>query len=488
MSEEKPKPQEPSAVDLARSYIEGRALVDDNKRLMLRFYKGDFLKYTGTHYENFTNSDLEADIAAFLQAKNEEIRVANEAISSPDEKRKCIGITSSKISSIIANLKGIAHVLNQVMPCMLNEPGEIKPDLIAMKNGILNINKLIAGESVSLSPHSPLFFSMTCLPYEYSPDETCPIFFKVLNEMLPAEDVRNMVQEWFGLNLITDTTFQKFLLLVGEGANGKTVLCTSLREMLGVKNVSAISLEQFSPTRTFPLAATVGKLANICEEISEVDKSAEGVLKQIVNGGTLTIERKNRDAFELRPTARLTFATNVLPKFRDRSQGLWRRMILVRFTQQVLDEAKQDKRLTDGNFWQESGELPGIFNWAVEGLKRLKARGHFVEPPECAVEKEAYKQAANPAVTFLTENCVAKAGSEITSSEIYPIYFQWVKDRGGMPLGEPLFAEELRKTFPTVALTEHALRRTVNGKSVRSRIWKSLAWIDTEAPENRGLR
>ncbi len=244
---------------------------------------------------------------------------------------------------------------------------------------------------------------------------------------------------------------------------------------MGAENVSAVSLEQFNPIRTFPLAALVNKLANIAEELGEIDKSAEGLLKQIVTGGLVTIERKHKDAFEFVPTARLTFATNVLPKFRDRSSGLWRRLLLIGFPNQILDESKQDKNLASPDWWASTGELSGIFNWALEGLLRLIQRDRFVEPQECVALKNDYRNESNSALMFLLESCALKDGKTIASNKLYATYRVWVEQSGGAGLAQILFTKEVKKAFSGIYLTENPQRQP---GGTRSRDWLGLDWTD----------
>lgn len=323
-----------------------------------------------------------------------------------------------------------------------------------------------------LVPHSPDMFVLGSLPYAFDSTATCPQWSEFLNQAQPDKLVRGLIQEWFGYNLVFDNAQEKFALFEGEGANGKTVCCLVLRLLLGEGNVSAVGLEAFNPTRAFPLAATMGKLANVVEELNEIDKAAEGLLKQFVSGGLITIERKNKDAFNFNPTARLTFATNVLPRFTDRSSGVWRRMLLVPFRNHILEESKQDKRLVDPTFWKNSGELPGIFNWALEGLKRLKERGRFEEPQVYKDAKGVYKLEMNPARQFFLDYCTFTPGSQISSRTLYQNYREYAELNGQRPFAEPGFAKEVKRVFPGVVLSANPQR---HDDGHRARSWSNVS-------------
>ena len=77
-----------------------------------------------------------------------------------------------------------------------------------------------------LIPHTPNYFTTVCLPYAYNPDAECPDFDEFLqNITLGRQDYIDLLQEFIGYLFRPDLREQKFLLCVGEGANGKGVLC-----------------------------------------------------------------------------------------------------------------------------------------------------------------------------------------------------------------------------------------------------------------------
>jgi putative DNA primase/helicase len=197
-------------------------------------------------------------------------------------------------------------------------------------------------------------------------------------------------QEWTGYLLTSDTSHHKFVVFEGEGANGKSVFLDVLTALLGEDNVAHVPLEMFG-TR-FQLTATLHKLANICAEVGEIDKVAEGYLKQFTAGDRMYFDRKNISPVNAYPTARLVLSTNNRPRFRDRSAGLWRRMILVPFRVMIPSD-RQDPQLKE----KLKQELPGILLWALEGLQRLRRNERFTEHagPRGAALAHDHQDAAN---------------------------------------------------------------------------------------------
>jgi putative DNA primase/helicase len=138
-----------------------------------------------------------------------------------------------------------------------------------------------------------------------------------------------LLQEWFGYLLTPDTRFQKFVILEGERANGKSVVLDTLEAMLGAKNVSHVPVEVFGDR--FQLTMTVNKLANIAPEVYDNVRLNEGALKQFTGGDSIYFDKKGVQGFDAKPSARLIMSTNNHPPINDRSNGIWRRMLFLPF-------------------------------------------------------------------------------------------------------------------------------------------------------------
>jgi P4 family phage/plasmid primase-like protien len=254
------------------------------------------------------------------------------------------------------------------------------------------------------------------------------------------------LQQFCGYLLLPDTTQQKFLAMVGEGSNGKSVVCAVMTTLLGEQNVSTVPLELFGDK--FRLVGTLGKLANITAEVGELDKMAEGFLKAFVVGDPMDFEQKYKQAFTARPTARLVLATNNIPRFSDKSDGLWRRMLLLPFLIQI-SEREAIRGMDKGEWWQERGELPGIFNWALAGLADLLKEGNFTVPPSCKAALDEVRLECNPTRIFLLENYQSGSGY-VFKQNVYRQYVEWCKDHNYKPFADRSFGKEVRRVFRTV--------------------------------------
>jgi P4 family phage/plasmid primase-like protien len=333
---------------------------------------------------------------------------------------------------------------------------------IALRNGLLDVDALLAGAQDVLRPHTPLWFSPCCLPFPFDPTADCPTWRAFLARNFGDDPAKaTLLQQWAGYLLLPDTTLQRFLMMVGEGKNGKSVVCEVVTALLGEDNVSTVPLELFGDK--FRLVNTLGKLANITAEVGELDKMAEGQLKAFVVGDPMDFERKFKQPFTARPTARLMLATNNAPQFADKSEGIWRRVLLLPFSVQIPDGeriAGMDKR----EFWQKSGELPGILNWALAGLHALRVQKDFVVPASCREASERLRVESNPAKRFLLDHYQSGDG-EVVKAALYQEYVEWCRNHGHHALAEVGFGKEVKRAFPAVKdgkMLSHATGRRGN--------------------------
>ena len=435
------------------------------KTRTVTFHREEFFEYREPTYVVMTESEVRASLTNLAKAEFDLDAKARVAAGKED----VVALKPSK--ALITNVLECVKSLT-IQPNDRDRPFWVdrKPtgdQFTGLQNGVLNVTQYIAGQSNAIVPCSPNWFSTVALPYSYDPKAECPKWYAFLERNLEADAERiNILQEWFGLCLVFDTSFQKFLLLVGEGSNGKSVVCAVLTAVLGEANVSNVPLEVIGGR--FQLFATLGKLANIVPEIGEIDKVAEGHLKAFTSGDRMQFERKRQDVVEAMPTARMMLATNNLPRFTDRSNGLWRRMIQMPFMVQIEDHEKV-QGMDSPEWWKEQGELPGIFNWSIEGLRRLKRQGRFTESEFCKKAVAEHKLDCNPAGEYLATFYKATTNPEahILTQDTYNDYRRWCEANGYYPLNGKHFGREIKRQFP------NAERRQFNRQWGYSGIWES---------------
>jgi len=342
--------------------------------------------------------------------------------------------------------------------------------LIAMRNGLIDLDALLREDDANaIVPHSDSWFSTVCLPYDFLAGAECPRWEAMLERCLEYDHQRlKILQEFAGYLLLPDTSYQKLLCLEGEGANGKSTFLAGITAIVGKENCSFLSLEDFADQ--FAMSDTIGKLANIAADVpSSVDSAMEAVIKRFASGDMVSMNRKNMSRISVRPTARLIMSWNTRPRFRERAFGLWRRMILVPFRTEI-QRHERIKGMDSPQFWQDAGELPGMFNWALQGLLRLRRQGEFTDSDIGQTALEEYRREANPAREFLVEFIKQSQFGQVCTDTVYRIYKKWCKESDYQPLNARQFGKEVRKIFP------HADRVQLGGRESRSYFLKGLEW------------
>jgi len=275
-------------------------------------------------------------------------------------------------------------------------------------------------------PHCKESYRTTQIPVVYDPDAPAPLFETFLDEITQGDDDKAiLILEMFGYCLLTETSFEKFFMLIGPGANGKSVLLIVLVVLLGRSNVSAVSPAQFDSP--FQRAHLLGKLANIVTELPEGCQLPDEQMKAITSGELMTAEEKFKPPFDFAPFSTMVFATNHLPHTRDFSKAMFRRAVIIEFTRS-FKESEQDKGLGK----KLVTELPGILNLALSAMKGVFLRGRFTEGESVARMKAEWRLQSDQAAQFVEECCEWVPNHRETSANLYNLYRAWAQSQGIM--------------------------------------------------------
>jgi P4 family phage/plasmid primase-like protien len=279
----------------------------------------------------------------------------------------------------------------------------------------------------ALLTHDRGQYRTTQLPVEYEPGATAPRFIQFLREIFEPDEEQalkvQLVCELLGYSLMSHCRFEKFIMMIGEGANGKSVLLAVLEALVGRRNVAAVQPSEFA--NKFQRAHLQDKLANIVSELKEGAVIDDNALKAITSGEVTTVERKHKDPFDLHPFSTCWFGANHLPHTRDFSDALFRRAVVIPFNR-VFTENEQDKKLKDSLL----DELPGILNLALDAFGAVIDRGIFTHVNEVEKAKGEWRREIDQVHQFVDDECELGAGFSITSTLLYQKYREWSFDQG----------------------------------------------------------
>lgn len=311
------------------------------------------------------------------------------------------------------------------------------PFIINLKNGLYNV------QDDTLADHTPEYFSTVQLNASYNEKADCPRFKQYLKEVLDADQIP-LIQEMLGYFLVPVTRAQKCFVIVGEGGAGKSQLLLVLNQvLLGSENVSNVSWQALN--ERFKTAELFGKLANIFADLPTKNIDDNGIFKALVGEDYLTVEKKNKNPFSFQSKARLLFSCNTIPRnLGDKSEGFYRRLILIRFDHAVPENIKDPNLLEKLRV-----EADGIFIFALEGLKRLINNNYkFSETERNKRELEQYREESDNVLSFVGECCELGAGYDYGSTELYNAYKGFCEDSGVKPYSQKNFVKQLLANVP----------------------------------------
>ncbi len=304
-----------------------------------------------------------------------------------------------------------------------------------LKNGLFNL------DNFALTEHNQDNYSTIQLNIEFNKHTHCPLWEQTINEIFEQNIEKiQALQEFMGLCLTKETKYEKALFLIGDGANGKSVILYILGLILGKDNYSAISLEKFNDSHY--LANLFGKLANISTETNVKSEVYDSMFKAVISGDEIQADHKFKQPFKFNPFSKLVFSLNNMPRVDDKTPAFFRRLLILRFNRE-FPECEQNKNLK----YELETELNGIFNWCLLGLNRLRKRNYFEVDKSIREELIDYQKENNNVLLFVDEACRLGKGLTSKKGDLHQTYQNWCKDNCFRPLSKIKFGKQLIKHF-----------------------------------------
>ena len=269
----------------------------------------------------------------------------------------------------------------------------------------------------------------------------CPRFIAFLDRITGGDDeLVAYIQRVLGYGLTGLTREHALFFGYGTGANGKSVLLSTIAGILGDYHKTA-PIETFTVTNgdrhPTDLAGLRGARLVTATETEEGRRWAESRIKQLTGGDTVAARFMRQDFFEYRPAFKLIIAGNHKPSLRSVDEAIRRRFHLIPFAVTIPPE-ERDGELTE----KLKAEWSGILAWLVEGCLEWQAEG--LRPPKAVVEATAtYLSAEDSLAAWIDERCERKAGAWASSSALFACWSAWATAAGENPGNSKRFAQAL---------------------------------------------
>jgi putative DNA primase/helicase len=319
-------------------------------------------------------------------------------------------------------VNGVTDVLKSEIFSSDHEFNQGNPESVNCENGELELDRM----DWVLLPHCREHYRTTQIPVTYDPQAKAPRFQEFLEQIFRDDPDRldkiASVLELMGYSLMSHAKHERFVMLIGPGANGKSVLLAVLEALLGAKNVAGVQPANFD--NRFQRAHLHQKLANIVTELKQGEVIADAALKAITSGEPATVEHKHKDPFVIRPFSTCWFGTNHMPRTRDFSEALFRRATILTFNR-TFSSGEQDPNLKETLI----KELPGILNMCLDAYS-FALIIDFAKPQSSDAAKSEWRLEADQVAQFVEDCCVAQCDARAKVGDVFKAYIFWADDNG----------------------------------------------------------
>lgn len=356
-----------------------------------------------------------------------------------DAKTEGIKPSHNKVSSVEKYLQMRARVPDEMVDC-----GD---GYINLQNGLFNTHTL------KLENHRKELYLTSQLPFAHDPKARMGTWQGFLWNTVqagdqPDIDLQDLLQEAVGYSLTNDTSHRVSFWLVGESGTGKSVLINTIAALAGNAHTT-IDLDEMSRSG-YQLADIAGKRVVTFTEPRSNSVLADNHYKRLVSQDVITARQIFGKPFRFVPKAKVWGAMNETPRVLDRSDAVFNRVIIVPMNN-VVPAEKRDPMLFD----KLQAELPGIFNWAIRGLIRLRERGKFTQSLQSENARVEYRRENDIESAFVDDWC--ERTGHIGAQRLYDAYNAWCKRNGVMPKSSVKVARDWQRLGFTKKRTNYGM-------------------------------
>lgn len=261
-----------------------------------------------------------------------------------------------------------------------------------------------------------------------APDGECPRFDDFFKQITGgSRRLRMYLQRAIGYMMTGRTDEQVAFFFFGVGANGKSVLLSTIAGMMG--DYAATAPSSMLMAKAFESHPTeIARLQNVrlveCSEIDTGQKWAESRLKSLTGGDKITARFMRQDFFEFKPQFKLLIAANQRPSLTKVDEAIRRRLHMIPFDLVIPEE----ERIGDLDEILMK-EWPGILAWAIRGCCEWQEGG--LRPPEIVRAATAeYFESEDQVSAWLDECCVREPSAFTPIRRLSSDFNSWAGRNG----------------------------------------------------------
>jgi P4 family phage/plasmid primase-like protien len=335
-------------------------------------------------------------------------------------------------------------------------------ELFNCANGTLDLGDL---EKLTLRKHSYADWLTLKSPVEYLPGADCPKFEKWLRDACNDSEVLfNYMQQVMGSCLEGHVGTRRFYFIFGPAGTGKSTFVRILESLLGpygcATNFKALSESKWGTDGNAPspaLARLKGRRMVTAAEAKDTDRLDVGLIKSLIGGDSQTARNLNENLGEFKFEATLIMSGNEMPKIIG-DESIWDKFKPVPFAHEIESQ--------DLNFEKKQilPELSGILNFAIEGLRKLRAANYSLpDPPEVVTARETEMDLQDPFAEWFASSVEAtpKPNDETSTDTIYATYVEFCSKNKTYPFQKKKLTRWLKDKRGIVVRDSNSQKRYV---------------------------
>lgn len=339
--------------------------------------------------------------------------------------------------SSLSNAKR-SEVLKYLNLLLLENTEMAAPNMIAFRNGIYDL------ETDSLKPFSPDIVITNRIPWDYNPTAYSELADKTLDKIACHDaEIRTILEECIGSCFYRSNTLGggKAFILTGEGSNGKSTFIAMIQHLLNEENITALDLKELD--QKFQNAALFGKLANLGDDISDEFIVNASFFKKLVTGERVQVQNKGEKPFEFNNYAKFLFSANNIPRIKDKTGAVLRRLLIVPFDAEF---SKNDPDYDSSIKYklQEPEVMEYLIVLGIKALKNIIEKQGFTESARVQGQLKEYEETNNPIIGFFDEMQIEEFQIENEQSgKVYKRYKEYCLANNFNPMSKAEFSKQL---------------------------------------------
>jgi putative DNA primase/helicase len=429
---------EPAVLSPAASYDNAREFARRRcwKAGSLAVYAwGDgFWEWNGRAYQLLPEAEFKAAVYRFL---DESAKISEGARARFRPKPR-------QVSELLDGLKAGLLLPGWCEPPMRLDTGERIGEVLAFSDGLMDVR------TEEWVEPSPKLWVHNSVQYDWNPEAQCPEWLRFLESIFPSDqEAKDCLEEFLGLSMTEDISFQKGLMLIGVPRSGKGTLITVGQWLTGSDAFVSLDLDKWNlgensgevligkKLLAFPdVRLKEGRWYGQNWDAGGVDFMSVQRLLKITGGDGMSLGRKWKSSWTGVLPGKVWLASNKVPNFNDA-------VLPTRFNKLAFEVSYLNRE----DLWlphRLRAELSGIAARCIAAYRRARKRGRLIQPRSSERLGHEIAVSSDPFIQFVTETFVSDPEGTVVYAVAMDRLRSWCEEHGRKELLESVKNNKIR--------------------------------------------